>query len=355
LTDSKAERVLPLQTYDEERMIMGPYDEHARILRERFGVSIVSRNGALKLIGEEPRLERVDDCLKRILSALRDGAELSVEDIRERIQGQLTLEDLEQPAPPPAAAPPAAGPEPSRAGEERSAAPAAEEAPRFGIRIVLPAGTLEPRTEGQARYMEAIRSHAVTFAIGPAGTGKTFLAVAMAVEALRRGEFRRLVLVRPAVEAGEKLGFLPGDFQAKVNPYLRPLYDALNDLIDPQATRRYFENDVLEVVPLAFMRGRTLNSSFIILDEAQNTTVRQMMMFLTRMGYGSKIVVTGDVTQIDLPSGAASGLVDVRRRLKGIEGVAFSILERSDIVRHPLVQRIVAAYGDAGRSGGSSA
>ena len=205
---------------------------------------------------------------------------------------------------------------------------------------------IRPRTEGQSRYVGAIRKSELVFAVGPAGTGKTYLAVAMAVEALKRREIRRIVLVRPAVEAGESLGFLPGDLQAKINPYLRPLLDALHEMMDYELIKSHMERDVIEVVPLAYMRGRTLNEAFVILDEAQNTSVAQMKMFLTRMGEGSKLVVSGDVTQIDLPPSTRSGLVDAVTRLRKIRGVAIVELDESDIVRHRLVQDIVRAYED---------
>ncbi|NUN52789.1 MAG: PhoH family protein, partial [Planctomycetaceae bacterium] len=224
-------------------------------------------------------------------------------------------------------------------GEEAAAAPGDDRVVR-----ALDDSYVVPRTEGQRAYVEAIRNHDITFAIGPAGTGKTYLAVANAVAALRRGQFRRLVLTRPAVEAGEHLGFLPGDLQAKVNPYLRPLYDALEDLIDFDEVRRTIERDVIEVAPLAYMRGRTLDRCFIILDEAQNTTPEQMKMFLTRMGRSSRMVVTGDVTQVDLPKGVRSGLLHAREVLKDVRGIAIVTLGRPDIVRHPLVQEIVDAY-----------
>jgi phosphate starvation-inducible PhoH-like protein len=207
---------------------------------------------------------------------------------------------------------------------------------------------MRPRTEGQQRYLDAILNYDVTIGIGPAGTGKTYLAVAVAVAMFKARRYKRIILTRPAVEAGERLGFLPGDLQAKIDPYLRPLYDALFDMIDADRFDSYLSSGAIEVAPLAFMRGRTLNDAFIILDEAQNTTAEQMKMFLTRMGFQSKVVVTGDVTQIDLPGNIPSGLMEARRILEGIEGIAFIQFRDSDVVRHPLVARIVKAYDDAG-------
>ncbi len=208
-----------------------------------------------------------------------------------------------------------------------------------------------PRTANQKRYVDAVRRHTVTFGIGPAGTGKTFLAVAMAVAALEGRDVSRIILTRPAVEAGERLGFLPGDIQAKVDPYLRPLFDALYDMLDPDRVNEYFERGVIEVAPLAFMRGRTLNDSFVILDEAQNTSPEQMKMFLTRLGFGSKMVVTGDVTQIDLPSNQRSGLIVVGEILSAVRDIDFIRFGGADVVRHELVQRIVAAYGEYAERG----
>jgi phosphate starvation-inducible PhoH-like protein len=203
-----------------------------------------------------------------------------------------------------------------------------------------------PRSVNQKRYVDAIRHETITFGVGPAGTGKTFLAIAMATAALSRREVNRIILTRPAVEAGERLGFLPGDLMAKVDPYLRPLFDALHDMLDAEKVQAHLERGVIEVAPLAFMRGRTLNDSFIILDEAQNTTPEQMKMFLTRLGFGSRMVVTGDITQIDLPRDQRSGLVIVQEILEGVDGVSFVRFGGSDVVRHKLVQRIVAAYGE---------
>jgi phosphate starvation-inducible PhoH-like protein len=203
---------------------------------------------------------------------------------------------------------------------------------------------LKPRTERQAQYVRQIQTHDICFGVGPAGTGKTYLAVACAVDAFERDLVKRIVLTRPAVEAGEKLGFLPGDVAQKVDPYLRPLYDALYDLLGFDKVNRMFERSQIEVAPLAFMRGRTLNHSFIILDEAQNTTPEQMKMFLTRIGFGTKAVVTGDVTQVDLKAGQVSGLIDARNVLQGIRGIGFTIFHANDVVRHPLVQSIVTAY-----------
>jgi phosphate starvation-inducible PhoH-like protein len=203
-----------------------------------------------------------------------------------------------------------------------------------------------PKTVNQKRYVDSIRDHTITFGIGPAGTGKTFLAVAMAAAALSNGDVSRVILTRPAVEAGERLGFLPGDIQAKVDPYLRPLFDALYDMLDPERVTDYFERGTIEVAPLAFMRGRSLNDSFVILDEAQNTSPEQMKMFLTRLGFGSRFVVTGDITQIDLERGSTSGLIQVGDILTGVEDISFINFGGEDVVRHKLVQRIVAAYGE---------
>jgi phosphate starvation-inducible PhoH-like protein len=290
--------------------LFGARDQHLRAIRDTLGVSIVHRDGEIRVAGEEAAVARATSALSQLNTQLDANGDLSgdhVADVLARVTGKRLV---------------AASP----------------------IDVVNAAKRITPRTPGQARYVDSIRKHDVTFAIGPAGTGKTYLAVALAVEALKHHQIRKIVLVRPAVEAGESLGFLPGDLHAKINPYLRPLLDALHEMIDFDAMKRYMEQDVIEVVPLAYMRGRTLNEAFIILDEAQNTTIAQMKMFLTRMGQGSKIVVSGDTTQVDLPRASASGLIDAVARLRDIEGIHIVQLNKSDIVRHRLVQEIVRAY-----------
>lgn len=334
MTDSDIRNIeerIPLRSHEEERLILGPYDRHARVVRDVHRVTMVSRDGGLKLIGDQGSVRIVKERIEALLGRAR-GGDLPDE---QAVLRSLALPATDGPEAPGLRKVNSTGGDPARAGDG---------AHRTEHLHHSRGHEVHPRTQGQSEYIQAIRDHVLTIACGPAGCGKTYLAVAMAVEALRRGEYRRLVLARPAVEAGERLGFLPGDLQAKVNPYLRPLYDALNDILDPAAARRYVENDVIEICPLAYMRGRTLNGSFIILDEAQNTTPKQMQMFLTRLGEHGKIVVTGDVTQIDLPDYTTSGLVDARRRLASEPGVAIIELTKADIVRHPLVTRIVEAY-----------
>jgi phosphate starvation-inducible PhoH-like protein len=295
--------------------LFGPRDLHLRTIREALGVSILHRDGEIRITGEEPAVAKATEIFHQMQSRLGQKQEVGSEVVTELL----------------GATPP------SEAGQK----PAAIVSP---IDVVSVAKRITPRTQGQARYVQSIREHDITFATGPAGTGKTYLAVAVAVEALKHHQIRKIVLVRPAVEAGESLGFLPGDINAKINPYLRPLLDALHEMIDYDQMKRYMEQDVIEVIPLAYMRGRTLNDAFIILDEAQNSTVSQMKMFLTRMGTGSKIVISGDTTQIDLPRTSASGLIDALGRLREIKGVNIVQLHKTDIVRHRLVQEIVRAY-----------
>lgn len=311
-----SESTLAVHSPDEILALFGARDQHLRTIRRLFDVNITHRQGEIRVSGEQEAVAQTTRVLQRLRDLSRRKGGLSPLDVRDAV----AQEGL--------------GNDGSAVG--RSAVP--------DVEIRQPGRRIQPRTEGQARYVEMIRSHDLTFATGPAGTGKTFLAVAAAVESLKAEQIRRIVLVRPAVEAGESLGFLPGDLRAKLNPYLRPLLDALNDMVDFDQARSLMEREVIEVVPLAYMRGRTLNDAFIILDEAQNTTVPQMKMFLTRMGQRSKMVVSGDPSQLDLPKGVGSGLADAIARLGKIDGVGVMCLGKADIVRHRLVQKVVEAY-----------
>jgi phosphate starvation-inducible PhoH-like protein len=311
---SAAESIVDVQSSDEARVLLGPLDGNARLIRQLYGVNVLARAGSLRLLGDAERVDAVREVFQWGLEGMRAGRPIGTNDIADRLRQSPALGD-------------------AAVAEPAHARPAGRR------------GQVRARTEGQERYLQAMQDAEIVLSIGPAGTGKTFLAVAAAVEALKAGTVRRLVLVRPAVEAGEKLGFLPGAFEDKVLPYLRPLYDSLQDLLDPRVYQRYLETEVVEICPLAYMRGRTLNESFIILDEAQNTTVPQMMMFLTRMGEGSRVVVTGDPTQIDLPKRVRSGLADAVRRFRDVAGISIVELTSKDVVRHPLVQRILHAYG----------
>ncbi len=309
-------------------LVCGPMECHLRELEAAFAVSIRRRGGAFTIEGEEAAALATRRALERFRFVATSGrGALSEEEIG------LTIAELKVSATP--ASTNAAGAHAGFASVEAVAGP---------IDLKVKRADLVARTPVQLAYLHAIQRHDVTFGIGPAGTGKTFLAVACAVDAYEREQIKRIVLVRPAVEAGERLGFLPGDLIQKVDPYLRPLYDALFDLMGFEKTTKLMERGTIEVAPLAFMRGRTLNGSFIILDEAQNTTPEQMKMFLTRIGFGTKAVITGDPTQIDLKKGEPSGLLDGERVLSGVEGIAFIRFTAADVVRHPLVQKIVNAY-----------
>ena len=291
--------------------LTGPVDANLRQIETALDVSISRRGERFTVTGPRDKAAQAAAALRRFYDAA--SRDLTVEDI------QLGLVEIAHP----------------RKKKDEAVAPA----------LVIPRKQeLTARTPRQAQYLQQMRSCDITFCVGPAGTGKTFLAVAAAVDALERDAVKRIILTRPAVEAGEKLGFLPGDLAAKVDPYLRPLYDALYDLMGYDKVNRAFERGAIEIAPLAFMRGRTLNHAFVILDEAQNTTPEQMKMFLTRIGFGSKAVVTGDVTQVDLAKGQASGLVDARSVLEGVRGIAVTQFQSDDVVRHPLVQAIVDAY-----------
>jgi phosphate starvation-inducible PhoH-like protein len=312
------EATITLDDRDEALLLFGSRDQYLREIRDTLGVRVVARGDTVQIKGEDGAVDQVQRVFQQLRSMLKTQGALSAEDVRSVIEVVQHGGDRIVPE-----------------------SPASDD-----LKETKASKYLRPRTDGQARYVKAMRDHDCTLSIGPAGTGKTYLAVGMAVSLLRQQQVKKIVLVRPAVEAGERLGFLPGDIVAKVNPYLRPLFDALNDLMEPDQVKRYMDNDIIEIVPLAFMRGRTLNQAAIILDEGQNTTVPQMKMFLTRMGNGSKIIVTGDITQIDLPKQMRSGLVDAAHRLRDVERIAIVYLDEHDIVRHPLVQRILLAYED---------
>ena len=297
--------------------LCGPLDVNLRQIEAAFDVAITHRGGDFAIAGAAPRAARAAEALKSFY--VQAEKPLSVDDI------QLGLVEIT-----------------SQHGHRQGEAedPATDDSPHLRTRRV----DLHGRTPNQTQYLKDIQAHDITFGIGPAGTGKTYLAVACAVDALERDSVKRIVLVRPAVEAGERLGFLPGDLAQKVDPYLRPLYDALYDLMGFDKVSKLFERQTIEIAPLAYMRGRTLNHSFIILDEAQNITPEQMKMFLTRIGFGTKAVITGDVTQIDLARGQKSGLIEGGRILSGVRGIAFTRFTSADVVRHPLVQKIIDAY-----------
>ncbi len=296
--------------------LLGPGDEHLALLERAFDAELHVRGNRITMQGDPAEIALAERLLDELVTLLRTGQGLTGETV-ERVLGMLRAETSERPA------------------------------DVLSLNILSTRGrSIRPKTLNQKRYVDSIDKHTITFGIGPAGTGKTYLAMAKAVQSLQSKNVNRIILSRPAVEAGERLGFLPGTLSEKIDPYLRPLYDALHDMVDPESIPKLLAAGTIEVAPLAFLRGRSLNDSFIILDEAQNTTPEQMKMFLTRLGFGSKIVVTGDVTQIDLPSGSKSGLKVVEDILTGVEDVSFNRLTSHDVVRHQLVGRIVAAYDE---------
>jgi phosphate starvation-inducible PhoH-like protein len=295
--------------------LYGDLDKNLRLIENTYGVVLHARGNRIQIEGEEKAVSKVESLITQLADMLAQGIIFQKDDVRDAIHAfssnsSASLKDIFQKAVP----------------------------------VSSRKRPVSPKNETQRRYLEAIRQYDIVFGIGPAGTGKTYLAMATAVSALLRREVSRIILVRPAVEAGEKLGFLPGDLYEKINPYLRPLYDALYDMIESDKANKLVERGDIEIAPLAFMRGRTLNDSFIILDEAQNTTSEQMKMFLTRLGFNSKTVITGDVTQVDLPSGRGSGLIEVQSILEGIEDIRFVYFTNKDVVRHKLVQQIIKAY-----------
>ena len=309
------EQIINVDRMEQAVSLFGSFDENIRLIEKEFSVTVISRGSEIKVTGEAENVQKGVRAINGLLTLINRGEALSDQNVRYVLS--LVNEGNEDKL-------------------ERMAADC--------VCITSKGKPVKPKTLGQKKYIETIRNNTVTFGIGPAGTGKTYLAVAMAVTAFRAKEINRIVLTRPAVEAGEKLGFLPGDLQQKVDPYLRPLYDALFDMLGAENFQKHQERGDIEVAPLAYMRGRTLDDSFIILDEAQNTTPEQMKMFLTRLGFNSKMVVTGDVTQIDLPDGKRSGLKEAVRILKNIEDIGIVRFSEKDVVRHRLVQDIIKAY-----------
>ncbi len=316
-----AERSVELDSIELAAAVFGNCDQNLRMLENEFKVTAVCRGSLLKFTGEQEGVNAAVHAIEGMVTLMENHTPLDEQTVRYCISL-------------------------AQAGEEKRLRELTDDF----VAVTAKGRPIHPKTLGQKEYLAAIRSNAITFGVGPAGTGKTYLAVAMAVKAFKSKEVSRIILTRPAVEAGEKLGFLPGDLQNKVDPYLRPLYDGLFDLLGAETFQRLVEKQAIEVAPLAYMRGRTLDDAFIILDEAQNTTPEQMKMFLTRMGTNSKVVVTGDITQIDLPDKTKSGLVDALKVLKGIQGIAQVQLTDKDVVRHRLVQQIVKAYEKAAAS-----
>ena len=300
---------------DEARVLFGRHDENLKNIENRLKVSTIFRNGVLRVNGQKPHAVKANKVIGEMLEVIRNGGNLRKHDILYSINAVNESKDI-----------------------------SLHDIYLDRIEVSSKRQFVTPKSEGQKRYIDAIRRHDVVFAIGPAGTGKTYLAMAMAVNALNKKIVSRIILARPAVEAGERLGFLPGTLHDKVTPYIRPIYDALYDMVEPDRVQNYIERGIIEVAPLAYMRGRTLNDSFIILDEAQNSTPEQMKMFLTRLGFDSKTVITGDVTQSDLPSGKISGLSHAGSILNHIDGIKFVYLQSEDVVRHELVQKIIKAY-----------
>ena len=300
-----------------ERDIFGEYDANIKMIERAFEITIITRNGECKMLGNKIRVEKAMRVMKQLTDIAKKGSSITDQTVGYAISLEMDNDDV-----------------------------SIAELDSKVICTTISGTPIKPKTAGQERYFDDMKQKMIVFGIGPAGTGKTYLAMAMAIKAFKNNEVNKIILTRPAIEAGEKLGFLPGDLQSKVDPYLRPLYDALYQIMGPDSFQRNMEKGAIEVAPLAYMRGRTLDNAYIILDEAQNTTPAQMKMFLTRIGYGSKVVITGDLTQKDLPFNTVSGLEHSLKILKKVEEIGFSYLTSKDVVRHPLVQKIVKAYDD---------
>lgn len=315
MTKDKVERQMSIDDINLISELFGKYDENLKVIEEEFQTEIFLRDNMLVVVGDNNSTELVEKLIYKLMEIINTQQRLTKQELR------YTIELVKK-------------------GREEQL----KELLNDVVCITASGKTIKPKTIGQKMYIDSIRNNDIVFGIGPAGTGKTYLAMAMAVTAFKNKEVNRIVLTRPAVEAGESLGFLPGDLQEKVDPYLRPIYDALFDILGVETYSKLIEKGLIEVAPLAYMRGRTLDSAYVILDEAQNTTNEQMKMFLTRLGFGSKAIITGDITQIDLSKGKASGLVTVLEVLKNVKGIEFIRLTKKDIVRHPLVQRIIEAY-----------
>jgi len=311
------EKEIFLNSMQDTQILFGKYDQNLKLIEAEMKVAVMRTDSGLKVIGEQPDVNKVGEVVEYLLSIVADGREIKKRDVIYALQLKKRHEEIDF----------------KRLAKKR-------------IQVPIRGGVITPKTKGQIDYVEAIRKYDIVFGIGPAGTGKTYLAIAMAVNALKKGLVRRIILTRPAIEAGENLGFLPGDMVEKVTPYLRPVYDALYEMLDPDKVEQYTEQGIIEVAPLAFMRGRTLNEAFIILDEAQNSTSFQMKMFLTRLGFDSKTVITGDLTQSDLPRGTQNGLAEAQSILGQIDDIKFVQLTGDDVVRHELVQKIIEAYAN---------
>ena len=310
-------RQIKLNSIDEAQLLYGPYDENIKLIEKELGIRVRQHSGHLEIRGNSNKARKAFNIIAGLLSDIRSGSKPLKSEVYYLLKGMK-----------------------SSNRQKRVFMNNIEEK----LSLNFQGKQIGPKTKGQTDYVRAIRDYDIVFGIGPAGTGKTYLAMAMAVEALKNAQVRRIILTRPAIEAGESLGYLPGDMYEKISPYLRPLYDALYDMMDAERIEKYLEMGVIEVAPLGFMRGRTLNDAFIILDEAQNCTTEQMKMFLTRLGFDSKTVITGDITQSDLPGGRPAGLIQAQGLLKKINGIKFISFSGSDVVRHELVQRIIEAY-----------